>query len=246
MKPFPEGTDLKTELRNAMGRLEKLGVVYPEGHYETLLSKYQESGVEYPRILMRIGKPNIRNFKEYSKILKMNQPFLDYGCGTCEDMRALISDGYDKSKVTGYDTNWNSINLGFDLFLDKKNLEKRLVVGDKFPFKKEQFGIIYSGSVIHTIPTKEGVLGYLNNAYFTLKKGCFIFGSTLGKTDDSEDMKRQVKPLKKEELSSLLSEAKFKDISIELKTNHPHDAKKSENNESSIKHRLWFYAEKGD
>jgi hypothetical protein len=42
-----------------MDRLKPFGVSYPSGYLEELVEKYY-SGINYPRILMRIGEPRIR------------------------------------------------------------------------------------------------------------------------------------------------------------------------------------------
>ena len=82
-------------------------------------------------------------------------PFLDYGCGTGGDIRQLLRDGFPRAQITGFDLTWESINLGFDLYLDEEAIRDLFVVNDTFPFGKESFDTIYSGSVIHVIADED-------------------------------------------------------------------------------------------
>jgi len=160
---------------------ELAGIEYPEGYRDSLIKKYTEEGVRYPRILQRIGEPNIRKHFKYAEIAALPLPLLDYGCGTGDDLRALAADGYPVDLLTGYDIDSNSVDIGFDFYMDKERWEGRFVVGEAFPFTEPTFSIIYSGSVIHATGSSEAADAYLSNAARVLVPGGIIFGSTLGK-----------------------------------------------------------------
>lgn len=179
MRQFPNGTNLRTELKKAMNRLKPFGVSYPSGYLDELVEKYS-SRINYPRILMHIGIPRIRNHPYYNTILERGCDFLDCGCGTGDDIRALIRDGYPRNKIKGFDIDWNSINLGFDLYRDKESMQDIFVASTKFPFGNETFDTVYSGSVLHTIKDRHEISVYLTNAYKVLKNDGILFGSTLG------------------------------------------------------------------
>jgi hypothetical protein len=80
-RSFPEGVTLESELNRVMNTLASAGIKYPRGYRERLIRRYQKSGVRYPRILMRVGEPNIRRHNRYKEILEAKGNLLDYGCG---------------------------------------------------------------------------------------------------------------------------------------------------------------------
>ena len=110
---FPEGRTLPEEIRNAMQRVERYGVVYPPGYCETLVQTYEREPILYPHILMIIGEPRINTHFGYSRILEQEGRFLDYGCGTGDNVRQLIRDGYRRENIRAFDINRASIDLGF-------------------------------------------------------------------------------------------------------------------------------------
>jgi SAM-dependent methyltransferase len=232
MNRFPKETSLKIELMKAMERLGLLGISYPSGYIKKLLDKYS-SGVTYPRILMRIGEPNIRKHPLYKEILEKRGELLDYGCGTGDDIRALLTDGYLKNKVKGFDIDWNSIDIGLDLYRDKEDIQDVFVVTTAFPFNRESFDIVYSGSVLHTLKQKDRISNYLNNAYNVLKHDGILFGSALGADNHYSvlDEDARLILLTEKELQILLKGAGFTDIKV-TKTNV--DTTKNP------KYRLWF------
>ncbi|MDD1778505.1 MAG: class I SAM-dependent methyltransferase [Candidatus Helarchaeota archaeon] len=243
--PLPEPFNLEKELLRIMNLLASTGVNYPAGYGELLIRKYKKDHVRYPRILMRMGEPNIRKHQQFQKILELKGAFLDYGCGTGDDIRALVKSGYPPQKIVGYDVNWSSINLGFDLYLDRDTLGIQLTVAKEFPFQPSTFDVVYSGSVIHVLRTKRIIKSYISNAYTVLKPAGILFGSTLGfrKGEPSPLLaerrqrrgwlqrlrRKRVKPLSREELDTLLHEAGFSEIQVSY---------------DEANHRLWFYAQK--
>lgn len=242
---LPEKLDLERELLRIMNLLASKGVNYPPGYGEMLIRKYKKEGVRYPRILMRMGDQNILKHKQFQNILQVKSDFLDYGCGTGDDIRALIKSGYPPQKIVAYDVNWNSINLGFDLYLDRDTLGIQFIVSRGFPFHPSTFDIVYSGSVIHVLHSKRAIKRYLLNAYLVLKPVGILFGSTLGfrigepTPHRAERLRRsgwlhrlrhkRVKLLSREELDTLLREVGFSDIQISY---------------DDVNHRLWFHARK--
>jgi SAM-dependent methyltransferase len=239
---FPEGATLESELHRVIDSLASTGINYPPGYYEMLIRKYKKHGVRYPRILMRAGDPRIRKHDRYQEILQRKGSLLDYGCGTGDDIRALVKDGYPQEKIVGYDVNWSSINLGFDLYLDKDTWIDRFVVSKKFPFQPSTFDAVYSGSVLHVLDTKRAVKIYVSDAYSVLKPTGVFFGSTLGL--DKEYPRSVVKGwkwrrlrrwimklLSQEALQKLLVETGFSDVEVS-----------QESGENRL--RLWFYAKK--
>ena len=151
IRTFRDGKTLEGELAAAMHRVGALGVTYPEHYYETLVAKYKKDSVPYPHILTILGEPRIKGHFFYSEVLRRTGPFLDYGCGTGDNIRQLLRDGFSRAEITGFDLSWESIDLGFDLYRDRDALADLFVVNDTFPFGAEQFDMCYSGSVIHII-----------------------------------------------------------------------------------------------
>ncbi|OPY37804.1 MAG: Methyltransferase domain protein [Methanoregula sp. PtaU1.Bin051] len=213
---MPHGKSLPEELANAMRRLESLGIIYPEGYYDTIIQKYTHKTVPYPYIVMHIGDARIKRHFFYPDIFKKPGDFLDYGCGTGDAIRQLIRDGYPAERITGYDVNDASIRLGYDLFLDRDDMERRVVVSPAFPCLSEQYDIVYSGSVIHVIGDEREVAGYLGNAHRTLKPNGIFFGSTLGLPNEAPDRSNDGPPrlMRQQELAGSFAGTGFKKIRI--------------------------------
>jgi len=183
-RTFRDGKTLEGELAAAMHRAGALGVTYPGHYYETLVAKYKKGSVPYPHILTILGEPRIRSHFFYRRALQRTGLFLDYGCGTGDNIRQLLRDGFPRAKITAFDLSWESIDLGFDLYLDRDKLRDLFVVADTFPFGANQFDTIYSGSVIHVIADDAELDEYLANAWRALRPRGVLFGSTLGIEDD--------------------------------------------------------------
>ena len=229
-----EGASLETMVSQAMEILAAAGVVYPEGYKNVLVAKYKQQGISYPRILQRIGNPNIRKHFRYQEILQQPGDLLDYGCGTGDDLRALIHDGFPRDKITGYDINTHSIDLGFDLYLDQAIMNDLFIASRNFPFSPGSFDIIYSGSVIHALGDSKGIAKYITNAINVLRSQGIFFGSTLGHDE--------FHPGDPDHALTLLTQPKFHDmliasgfVSIDIRpAEQEHDDHL----------RFWFYAEK--
>jgi SAM-dependent methyltransferase len=244
-RSFPEGVTLESELNRVMNTLASAGIKYPRGYRERLIRRYQKSGVRYPRILMRVGEPNIRRHNRYKEILEAKGNLLDYGCGTSDDIRALVYDGYPPQRIVGFDVDWKSVDLGFDLYLDRATLGVRFVVDKRFPFRPSTFDVVYSGSVLHVLGSKRKVTKYISNAYTVLNRSGIFFGSTLGfgkvrPTLDRERVRRmgwwrrllwrrRLRFLSQDRLQSLLRETGFSNVEVR---------------QDDTLRRLWFYCRK--
>ena len=224
--------DIPSDYDKILERLKLQGIVYPENYLEHLIEKYTKIQIRYPRIVQRIGQPNIHSHFAYQDILKNKGTLLDYGCGTGDDIRALIRDGFPKKNITGYDIEWGNIKIGFDFYLDEEEIKDIFVVCKEFPFEDSSFDIVYSGSILHVLSKIENVKAYLEHVFTVLKSNGILFGSTLGKIDVSiRKRRRRVFLMKKSELANALRETHFSKIKIQPVT-------------TDFKTRLWFYAEK--
>ena len=182
--------------------------------------------------MQRIGQPNIQFHFAYPDILKNEGNLLDYGCGTGDDIRTLIKDGFPKKNITGYDLDWENIKIGFDFYIDEQELKDMFVVSKEFPFEDSSFNIVYSGSILHVLVNIENVKVYLKHAFAVLKDNGILFGSTLGKIDVSiKKRRRRVFLMKESELEKILRDIHFSKVKI-----HPIT--------TDLRTRLWFYAEK--
>ena len=179
---FPLGKTLAEELGTAMKRVATHGVVYPAGYYEALLAKYSREGVRYPHILMILGQPRINNHFYYSCALQRTGRLLDYGCGTGDNVRQLLRDGFPLERITAFDINRASIDLGFDLYRDREEKSNLFTVSDTFAYGPAEFDMVYSASVFHVIADDSEFRQYLANAWSALCPGGIFFGSTLGLT----------------------------------------------------------------
>jgi SAM-dependent methyltransferase len=230
---FPPGKTLPEELSIAMKRIEAYGVVYPEGYYQMVLEKYTKEDIHYPHILMILGQPRINNHFFYSHALKGTGRLLDYGCGTGDNVRKLIRDGFPRERIIAFDVNWASINLGFDLYCDREEIFDLFIVSGTFPFGPGEFDLVYSASVFHVIADEEEFRHYLANAWSTLKPGGILFGSTLGLVEGavmSPDERGPPRVMPKEQLASHLSKAGFTQTEIVQRYHVPHHvADKSDN-----------------
>ncbi len=177
---FPPGTTLGGELAAAMRRIEARGVVYPPGYHRVLVEKYTREGVRYPHILMILREPRINRHFFYPRALGRPGRLLDYGCGTGDNVRQLIRDGFPRDRITAFDVDRASIDLGFDLYRDREEISDLFVASGKFPFGPAEFGTVYSASVFHVIADDREFGAYLAHAWSALEPGGILFGSTLG------------------------------------------------------------------
>lgn len=211
------GVSLDEAIQGAMDRIGSYGVSYPNGYHPMLVEKYRKTGVRYPHILMILGKPRINRHFFYSWALDRDGRLLDYGCGTGDNVRQLIRDGFPRERITAFDIDRESIDLGADLYHDGEELRNLVVVSEKFPFGPEEFGTVYSDSVIHVIKDDLEFRDYLTNAYSVLAPGGVLFGSTLGFRDTvtgSPDPRGPPRILTLEQLAGSLSAAGFEDPRI--------------------------------
>ena len=101
---IPAGSERKNACRGtsaAMHRIGTLGVQYPDGYCDELIARYEKDGVPYPHILSILGEPRIRGHFFYARMPGRTGPFLDYGCGTGDNIRQLLRDGFPRAQITG-------------------------------------------------------------------------------------------------------------------------------------------------
>ena len=239
---FPAGRTLPDEIRKAMDRVERYGVVFPPGYCETLVQKYEREKILYPHILMILGEPRINTHFGYPRILERGGRFLDYGCGTGDNIRQLIRDGYRRENIRAFDINRASIDLGFDLYRDRAEIADRFVVSEDYPYGEAEFDTVYSASVFHVIPGDVELREYLNNTYTTLGTGGVFFGSTLGVEDGTSISPGRWGPprvLTKTQLEKYLTGAGFSSPTL-VRREHTHH----QVNEQEQLCYFEFYAEK--
>ncbi|MFA5332138.1 MAG: hypothetical protein WC342_07140 [Methanoregula sp.] len=118
-RTFRNGKTLEGELAATMGRVRTLGTRFPDAYCDTLIAKYTKTGVAYPHILTILGTPRIKTHFFYKEALGRTGPFLDYSCGTGDNVRQMLRDGFPRDRITGFDLSWESLDLGFDLYRDK-------------------------------------------------------------------------------------------------------------------------------
>ncbi|MDO8871693.1 MAG: class I SAM-dependent methyltransferase [Methanoregula sp.] len=216
MRMMPDGKTLAEELHRAMKRIEGFGVRYPLGYYDTITQRYTLENVPYPYIVMQIGEARIRKHFLYSELFGKGGDLLDYGCGTGDAIRQLIRDGYPVSRITGFDVSDASLRIGYDLYLDRDEIEPLVSVAPSFPCPHERFDRVYSGSVIHVLGDERDFLEYLEKAHRTLRKGGVFFGSTLGLDDAAPGRGRDGPPrlMRKRELVESFEKTGFSEIQI--------------------------------
>jgi len=217
-----DGPTLKRELYSAMERAEAMGVRYPPGHKDMVAGRYSLDNVPYPYIIRQIGEARIRRHFLYMDLFRSMGMFLDYGCGTGDTIRQLIRDGYPADKIAGFDVNNASLHIGYDLYLDREEIEPLVIVSPSYSCPQGRFDRVYSGSVIHVLGREEDFIEYLEKAYRTLKPGGMFFGSTLGldNTCATRPLHGPPRLMKRAELTEAILTAGFSNVRLETEE-HP-------------------------
>jgi SAM-dependent methyltransferase len=87
--------------------------------------------------------------------------FLDLGCAFAQDLRRLVADGVDSRQCYGSDLRLDLIDLGYDLFRDRDNLQSEFIEADIFDSKSPlsrlhgKIDIINASSFFHLFTRDE-------------------------------------------------------------------------------------------
>lgn len=118
---------------------------------------------------------------------------LDVGCCFGQDLRKLVVDGAPSSQLVGAELKGEFIDLGYDLFMDRKTYDGRFVAGDVFedtPAMKALDGtidIVHLSRFLHLFGWDEQLkaavrmVGFLKN-----KPGTVILGRQVGSSKPGE------------------------------------------------------------
>lgn len=127
---------------------------------------------QYPEVLNRV---------------KSGQTLLDVACCVGQDVRKLIADGAPAYNIFGTELKPEFIELGFELFRDRKTLENNFTTGDflsseKAGLQEKSFDLIYAGSFIHLFEWDLQVKALINAvSLLKHKSGSTIFGRQTGR-----------------------------------------------------------------
>ncbi|THW49550.1 hypothetical protein D6C86_08622 [Aureobasidium pullulans] len=93
-------------------------------------------------------------FNEYPEILKRlksgNEKYLDLGCCFGQDIRRLVNDGVPGSVLIGSDLHRGFLDLGYDLFKDKDNLDSKFIAADVFESQSALTPLEGKIDILHT------------------------------------------------------------------------------------------------
>lgn len=182
MADFLGSITYEQALEDAVKRLELQGRIFPQNHLSALLERFPSAdSIPHPYTLIRIGRPRIKEDFYHEWLMSNPGKLLDYGCGTGNDLRYLLENGFN---CVGIDTNEALIQYGLALFNDEADMKARFVLVKDFIFSEETFDYVYSGDILSFIRPNERE-NYLNNTYRVLKKGGYFVGRTLGSDDFS-------------------------------------------------------------
>ena len=138
--------------------------------------------------------PRITSSPYYDEIKNQsaNKKILDIGCALGTDLRKMSLDGIPQNYLYGLDIEKGFVNLGYDLFNDKKTNKMTFIIGnilDKDFIQRmnlpTNFDIVYSSSVIHLLDNEQ-VKQFLSNIYTILRENGIFFGQTTGLPEPQE------------------------------------------------------------
>ncbi|MHA2250544.1 MAG: methyltransferase domain-containing protein [Candidatus Kariarchaeaceae archaeon] len=133
--------------------------------------------------------PRITSHSRYVEIIAeiSHKRILDIGCHMGTDIRQLIIDGANAELMVGMDQSEEFIQLGYELFNDKKELQVKFHqcniveshddLSDKF---QSTFDIIHAGSLLHLLSKEENII-VVKKVHQMLKDGGMFFGRAVGR-----------------------------------------------------------------
>ncbi|KAK5745750.1 hypothetical protein LTR17_001252 [Elasticomyces elasticus] len=127
---------------------------------EDQLQKHVES-ILVGFLNLHIGRHQLYQSEILPRMLSGEQTYLDLGCAFAQDIRRLVADGVDSSKCCGADLRLDFLELGYELFNDRKSLKSRFIAADIFDEEsalKELYGhidIIDASSFFHLFTLAE-------------------------------------------------------------------------------------------
>lgn len=102
------------------------------------------------------------NYDELLQRLQCGATLLDIGCCFGQDIRKLVLDGAPAANLTGAELEQVFLDLGYELFNDKKALASKFVCGDIFAegaygLQDGSFDFVHAGSFFHQFSWEEQI-----------------------------------------------------------------------------------------
>lgn len=129
-----------------------------------------------------------------ARIKTQSHTLLDFGCCFGQDLRRAVHDGAPSSLLYGLDVEAAFIDMGYDLFQDKAELESTFVTGDIFSSNTEwsaplegKVDIINANDFLHLFTYSDQLAaGKRMVSFLRPVSGSLILGRQLGSTKPGE------------------------------------------------------------
>ena len=150
---------------------------------------------------MRFLDFSLSTMPSYDKVLSSisskedPKTLLDVGCCFGQDLRKLVIDGAPGSQLVGVELKPEFIDLGYDLFMDRKTYKGRFVAGDIFEDTPGSavkaldgtIDIVHIASFLHLFGWDEQLKAAVRLVKFLKRKpGTIILGRQLGSSKPGE------------------------------------------------------------
>ncbi|KAK4988217.1 hypothetical protein LTR66_007374 [Elasticomyces elasticus] len=135
---------------------------------------------------------DLPSYPEILSRLKRGQNLLDIGCCFAQDIRRLVYDGVPSENLRGADLHEEFIDLGYDLFRDRRTLKAEFVVGDvlkEYEYKRfdSKIDVVLANLFFHVWNWKDQQRVGERIVKFTQpRKGSVIVGRQLGSINPKE------------------------------------------------------------